>query len=1039
MRVQKRTCLALMMAGILLVGCGGDDSDSGSSTAGGGSAGSGNAGTTIAGKVIDGYIQGAKVCLDTNSNNRCDSDELSATSAEGGSFTLSNVPSGAENQYPLVAEVSRSAKDSADSGQTLAEAGKYGFTLVTPKGAYTASSAAITPLTTLVAAEMTSSSLSLEAAQKKVGDSITAKNGIASEVVAASLMGDYASDTTAVSLGKVAQTTAQLIGAAQTNSSNTFVQAVNIASNTLAARGSSATDPTTAVDIGKAMAAGSPTNGYCASSAASGAWFCEDFDSGSSVSDSRWTKLPTGGATTIGTANGTSSYQTVGGNTFLQYDAGTSKGVMAAVTDSAFAAVTNKGTADYFVEARIMPINNSTTNKYVCMLGRYVDVNNWYGGCLNVQNSASSKVEFHKATTAGGWNRTKQFTARSIVNGVWYKLRMEMKGTTLTFYIDDELVASTTDSSQTAAGKIGFWLDNRSFAVDNIMVGDANIKPVLLSLSPTATWNAEVGDADRTVTVSATKSDSTADSYTATSSNPAVVSVTTSGATATLKAVSAGSATITFTSGSNPALTKSVAANISPAFVMPSASYGTISGKTLPAAGSTSAYVDQPLTLTFDSAPTLASTGSIRIFKKSDDTLVDKIKLTGETDTIGPLGGTAFRGVNRPLAWVSGNNLVIRPHSNKLEYGIEYYVAIADGVVSGAKLNGSTFTGLGKTANWSFTTKSAPATTLTTLTVDDDGTTADFRTVQGALNYVMKNATGAMTVNVKNGTYQELLFLKGKNNVTIQGESRDGTVIQFDNYDTLNTGSGASSTSSTASSGGGRAMFLVETADLLTLDNLTMKNTHLKVNGLSNQAEVIYFNGTTQRLIAKNMNFISRQDTIQVNAYSWFYNTLIAGDVDFIWGSAKAALFENSEIRTVVDSTDATKGGYVIQARVAAASDKGYVFLNSSLTRESGVPDGATALGRSAGSASQYDNVAYVNCKMDTHIAATGWYTSPLPNPVAATSTSGWREYGSTKPDGAALDTSGRVTNAKTMSATETIPYLSRDQVFSAISWNPQP
>ena len=145
------------------------------------------------------------------------------------------------------------------------------------------------------------------------------------------------------------------------------------------------------------------------------------------------------------------------------------------------------------------------------------------------------------------------------------------------------------------------------------------------------------------------------------------------------------------------------------------------------------------------------------------------------------------------------------------------------------------------------------------------------------------------------------------------------------------------------------AVLLAENSDLLTLERMTLKNPHLKVNGVNNQAETIYFNGTTQRLVAKNMDFISRQDTLQLNAYSWFYNTLIAGDVDFIWGSAKAALFENSEIRTVVDSTDASKGGYLVQARVTSPADKGYVFLNSRLTREADVPDGLRRAGAQRG------------------------------------------------------------------------------------------
>ncbi|MBS1211321.1 MAG: hypothetical protein H6R19_3719, partial [Proteobacteria bacterium] len=628
---------------------------------------------------------------------------------------------------------------------------------------------------------------------------------------------------------------------------------------------------------------------------------------------------------------------------------------------------------------------------------------------------------------------------RTIVNDKWYKLRMEMKGENLTFYIDDDLVGSFVDSSIKAPGKIGLWLDNRSFMVDDIVVGDANVKPVLLAVAPGNAWNAEVGAADREVDVSASKSDGSADSYTVSSSDPKVVSVVQNGSKVVLHAVGAGTATVTFTSGANPALRKTIAASIEPAFVLPAGTYGKL--KSVPAPGSRGVYADQTLSLAFDAPIALTGKGSVRIFRAVKDQLVDVIKPVNESDAIGPSADKYYRGMAMPMLRVVGNTLVVRPHANKLEYGTKYYVAIAEGTLKDARLGGKAFTGLGKKAGWVFATKAAPARKLSTLTVDDDGHKADFRSVQGALNYAMQNLPkdAPVTIKVKNGLYEEPLYLRGKDNLTIQGESRDKTVIQFENYESLNGGSGAGVAKAGVNAGGGRATFLVEQSDLLTLERMTLKNPHVKVNGINNQAETIYFNGSTQRLVAKDMDFISRQDTLQINGYSWFYNTLVAGDVDFIWGSAKAALFENSEIRTVVDSSDASKGGYLVQARVLAPTDKGYVFLNSRITREAKVPDGLTDLARSAGVPSYFDNVVYVNCKLDKHVDPAGWWTNPTPNPAKASATTGWREFGSTALDGSALELGGRTPAARTMSAAEAAPYQTREQVFSAINWKPQP
>lgn len=206
----------------------------------------------------------------------------------------------------------------------------------------------------------------------------------------------------------------------------------------------------------------------------------------------------------------------------------------------------------------------------------------------------------------------------------------------------------------------------------------------------------------------------------------------------------------------------------------------------------------------------------------------------------------------------------------------------------------------------------------------------------------------------------------------------------------------------------------------------------MKVAGVNNQAETIYFNSAVlagSRMQATFMNFFSAQDTIQTKGWAWYYKSLIKGDVDFIWGSPFAALFEESELRTAVDPSSPTSGGYVIESRTAFGYP-GFVVLNSALTRESGVPAGATMLGRQAsnvsntatycnaqftaasgspGNANLYcNNVAYINTRMGAHIAAAGWLYSYAPPVTTPTRSAGYRESGSMDASGAALDLSAR-------------------------------
>ncbi len=763
-------------------------------------------------------------------------------------------------------------------------------------------------------------------------------------------------------------------------------------------------------------------------------YFCDDFASGSG----NWDLLndPASAVTTVPTGV-FDVLNDVGDNNVLRYTAASRGGVLALVKPAAFSGVSS---GDYYVEARIRPRNNgSTGNKQLYIIARAQDASNWYGAGFNVQNAnTSTRVAIGKMVAGAftdnifaRYNTPIDQGTTGGTDGTWYKVRLEMKGSDIKVYYNDLLVISGTDASFANAGMIGFYTTNKSFEIDDIKVGNADDKPPVpsqLTISPTANYSAEVGDAARVITVTAKNQQSADDTFTVESSNPAVVSVSTNGYEVSLNPVGEGSATITFTSGSDPSLTRSLTATIAPQFVMPTATYN-LTGLVSPVVNETNVYADTSLSLTFDSPPTLGTAGAIRIFKTSDDSVVDTIKLVDHKDSI---GYGSFRTLNtRPIS-ISGNTVTIALQSKKLEYNTSYYVAVSASAFTGATLASLPFEGIGKNAGWSFTTKPAPASNLTALTVDDTGTTADFRTVQGALNYVMQNLSKSepATITVNNGTYNELLYLRNKDNLTIVGESREGTLIQYQNSEAFNTGSS------------GRPVFLVELADMLTLENLTLKNTTIKTAS-NGQAETIYFN-STGRLVAKNANFISEQDTLQLKGYSWFYRSLVAGNVDFIWGNNNVSLFEESEIRSLGDSSNASNGGYVVQARTLTAADKGFVFLNSNLTQGIGqtgnsIPAGATYLARTGG-AGVLDNVVFINSRMDTHINAAGWYGT---SNVTATANTGWREFATMDSNGNSISLASRVGGYELSLGEVQNSYCNRAQIFAAYNssagWNPLP
>ena len=774
-------------------------------------------------------------------------------------------------------------------------------------------------------------------------------------------------------------------------------------------------------------------------------YFCDDFEDGEFAST--WDALIDG----YGLSDpGVFDILDEGDSKSLRFTAGTrgenlSEGELILVKEAVFGSVP----ADYFVEYRIRPrANGNTGNKYLYSVGRYQGPLQWYFGGLNMQNSSeSTQVE---AGYADGSSVSREVQAKKPLllgeqggtDGSWYTVRYDMVGSDVTVYLDGEELGTYSDAENkyTTAGRIGFFTYNRSFEVDYVKVGDPSVKPVQLTIDyAEPTWTATAGDPALEINVTAVQSDGvTADSFDVVSSDSAVASVEVVDNQVKVIPLAEGSADITFISGSDSSLQRTISVEIAKAFTMPTATYGDISTLVTPLPGATGEYEDTRLRITFDNVPTLnAAVGSVRIFRADNNTEVDAIRAGSEVDVLGYSGQAQPRILNTTPFHIDGNTLTIAPHTDVLEAGVEYFVAISADLVQGTTLNGSDFVGIGKDAGWTFTTRAVQPMGAD-VTVDDDGA-ADFRTVQGALNHVMENvgAEDTATVSIAAGDYRELLYLSGKNNLTIKGAGADQTRIHYANYEALNGGTE------------GRGLFLVKGGDMITLEDLTLENTHQRTGG-GDQAETIYFN-SGGRLIARNAGFISEQDTLLLKGYNWFYNTLVAGNVDFIWGYSTATVFEDSEIRSLGDckSTETTSsGGYVLQARTPSETAPGFVFLNSKLTSAAGptgvtIETGTTYLARSGGNSGDYDNVTFINTAMDTHVAAAGWATEgvngqPAPNPVVATADAGWREYGSTDLAGGPLDMSQRCGGAGScyqLSEEEVATrFCSRAQIFA--SWN---
>jgi len=373
-----------------------------------------------------------------------------------------------------------------------------------------------------------------------------------------------------------------------------------------------------------------------------------------------------------------------------------------------------------------------------------------------------------------------------------------------------------------------------------------------------------------------------------------------------------------------------------------------------PVNNATGICTDKPLSITFDQTPKVGTSGLLRVYE-SNGTLVDTIDMAAspQTKTIG--GVSAFR--YYPII-VEGNTANIYLHT-QLGYNKTYYVTMEPGVLT--DLSNAPFVGFSDINTFRFSTKtSAPMVGTNVLTVDDDGT-GDFCTIQGAIDFVPANNAQRVVINVKNGTYTEIIYIpSNKPNITVKGESQAGTVQRYANNCNLNC----------AVSGNYRTSFGVDSNDF-NLENITLHNT-TPVGG--SQAEAIRTNGL--RATINQVTFKSFQDTVLTQKSAFITNSYIEGDVDFMWGNG-ATYFKNTEIKSLRD------GGYYTQIRNSGAGSFGNVYVNCRFTKGAGITSG-NYISRIDPDDFPFSQVVLIDTQMDTHFAPVGWLFNNPTNPVDA-------------------------------------------------------
>jgi hypothetical protein len=430
---------------------------------------------------------------------------------------------------------------------------------------------------------------------------------------------------------------------------------------------------------------------------------------------------------------------------------------------------------------------------------------------------------------------------------------------------------------------------------------------------------------------------------------------------------------------------------------------------------------DVQLKLTFSDVPRIGTSGQIRIYAASDNRLVDRLDMSippGPAKPVDPavraknylafpypyartsrptnantkpgtpsagaistsneyqltiIGGFTDGFHFYPIT-VTGNTATIHPHHDLLEHGKTYRVEIDPEVFEGKSIK-----------PWRFTTKpksKAPRPDAQRLVVSADGT-GDFNTVQGAMDFVPDHSKRRITIQVRKGLYEEIVYFRNKDNVTLHGESQDNTIVRYANNEVFNPHPANIRTNPEPGTfPSRRAAVAVDNSNDIHIVNMTL---HTTARG---QSEGLLITG--DRNILSHVTVIGGGDALQANGRIYISDSTIQGTGDTILGRG-----------TVFCERCTIKSTHVMMWPRNHKDVHGNVFKDSTFI---GTEEPST-LARSPANGDftyPYAEVVLLNSTL-VNIAPQGWDEADQSGHVRF-----W-EYNSRNRDGSAVDVSQRV------------------------------
>ncbi|MEO7925079.1 MAG: pectinesterase family protein [Chitinophagaceae bacterium] len=229
---------------------------------------------------------------------------------------------------------------------------------------------------------------------------------------------------------------------------------------------------------------------------------------------------------------------------------------------------------------------------------------------------------------------------------------------------------------------------------------------------------------------------------------------------------------------------------------------------------------------------------------------------------------------------------------------------------------------------------------------------ADFKTVQAAINSIPKKNNNPVTIIISNGVYKEKILVDSLQRfITLVGEDKFNTILTWDDHtgklspagDTINTRTSWS--------------FKIKA------DNFTAKDISFRNDAGFSAGQAVAVESDGDQAIFLNCRFIGNQDVLFTNSErsrQYYEDCHIEGTTDFIFGSS-TVWFQKCRIYS-------KKNSHITAASTPKEKEFGYIFNWCELTGDTSLHN--VSLGRPW---RPYAQVTYLHCYIGPHIKAEGW------------------------------------------------------------------